>query len=30
MIYNYFLGKTLPSLYRSGDFILRVLRCKLR
>jgi hypothetical protein len=30
MIQNRFLGKTLPNLYRSGCFILQVLRYKLR
>jgi hypothetical protein len=30
MISQGFIGKTLPNLYRSGDFILQVLRYKLR
>jgi hypothetical protein len=30
VIQTLFLGKTLPNLYRSGCFILQVLRYKLR
>jgi hypothetical protein len=30
MIQQRFFGKTPPNLYRSGRFILQVLRCKLR